>query len=549
MKNIVKIILNDFKHLSTNVVAIVIIMGLCILPSLYAWFNINSNWDPYSEDATSNLKIAVVSSDDGVELGENMTLCIGDSVISALQNNDTIGWEFPKDERKAINGVYDGTYYAALVIPEGFTGSIAGVMEGKLDGGEILYYENEKKNAIATKITGKAKTAVENQINSQVFSTITKILCQVGDALEGTEGTGSVLTQTSKWLDTLDEDITKYISMIDSVSESAKAASGSMEAFQSLAEKIVSDIQTDLSYFSVSPIALGGIQTVGIRIEDYKELVDQGDASLLKTREMLLELQEKVDDMKKALLGTTNSEEFQNIIFLLTNEPEKVGNYFSSLVNLETEKVYDTKNYGSAMSPFYTILAIWVGALILVAIIHARVKKFPGIQNMKPWEEFFGRYFLFFIIGQAQTLICVLGDILFLEIHCPHPFYFWLASALSSFVFTIFIYSLTFAFGNIGEALAVIVMVLQVAGAGGTFPIEVLPDVYQQLYRFMPFPYCMNALKECVGGMYQNDYWIYMGKLFIFIAVSIFIGLVLRIPFIRLNKMIEKSKERSDLME
>ena len=170
------------------------------------------------------------------------------------------------------------------------------------------------------------------------------------------------------------------------------------------------------------------------------------------------------------------------------------------------------------------------------------------MYELKPYQEYFGRLFFFLVLGQIQTLICVLGDLFFLNIQCKHPFLFWFGSAMTSLTFTILIFSLTFAFGNIGEAIAVVIMVIQVAGAGGTFPKEVLPMVYQKIYDFLPFPYCMNALRECVSGFYKNDYWTYIGYLVIFIVVSIFIGLVVRIPFIGLNERIEKSKENTDLM-
>ena len=183
MTNMIKIMLRDLRSIRTNVVAMVIMMGLCVIPSLYAWFNIHSNWDPYSEAATSNLRIAVFSKDQGVQLN-SMSLAVGDSVVSSLRHNQTIGWVFPEDERTAINGVYSGEYYAAMVIPEDFTKSIAGIAEGHLDGGRILYYENDKKNAIATKITGKAKNAVETQVNTTVFATITELAARLGNILD-----------------------------------------------------------------------------------------------------------------------------------------------------------------------------------------------------------------------------------------------------------------------------------------------------------------------------------------------------------------------------
>ena len=117
-----------------------------------------------------------------------------------------------------------------------------------------------------------------------------------------------------------------------------------------------------------------------------------------------------------------------------------------------------------------------------------------------------------------------------------------------SMVFTFFMYSLTVAFGNIGEALAIVIMVIQVAGSGGTFPIEVLPKVYQMIYKYMPFPYAMDAIRETVAGMYGNYYWRCLGCLCIYIVISVIIGLVLRIPFEKMNEMIEKSKEKSGVM-
>ncbi len=107
---------------------------------------------------------------------------------------------------------------------------------------------------------------------------------------------------------------------------------------------------------------------------------------------------------------------------------------------------------------------------------------------------------------------------------------------------------MVFVFGNVGEALAVVIMVIQVAGTGGTFPKEVLPAIYQNVYQFLPFPYCMTALRECVAGMYKNDYWIALGKLILFAVGALAAGLLLKKPFIGINERIEKSKEKSDLM-
>lgn len=548
MTNIIKIMLRDLKSISTNVVALVIIMGLCVIPSLYAWFNIHSNWDPYSEDATSNLKIAVFSKDEGVKI-RNFSLAVGDSVVNALHENRTIGWVFPEDERTAINGVYSGDFYAALIIPEDFTKSITQMIDGNLDGGRILYYENDKKNAIATKITGKAKTAVETQVNTTVFATITELAAKLGSTLENTDNHAAVHQLTVR-MENLKKDIKGLQHMLGSAKKMTDAVIQTMKGMIQLNEKIILDLRSDLGLIATASVSFStsGIETANVRLQDYLLLMKDGKADLTKMRKELKGLYEHVDELESELIGIKDSQLLQQMVDVLENEPEKLGTFFSTPVNLQKERVYPIKNYGSQMAPFYTVLSIWVGALILVAIIHTKVHPVKGVENVKYYQQYFGRYAVFFIVGQLQTLICVLGDVFFLNIQCRHLFLFWCASALASFVFTLLIYSLTYAFGNVGEALAVVIMVIQVAGAGGTFPKEVLPDIYQQIYTFLPFPYAMDALKEAVGGIYENAFLESLGKLAVFPVVSLVIGLVFSIPFRKLNAKIEKSKERSKLM-
>ena len=123
MKHILHIFRKDVTGLSRNLFALMIAGGLCIIPSLYAWFNTLSNWDPYGTDSTSRIKVAVASDDPGVTI-DGVTVNIGDQIISNLKANTTIGWVFTDSTQEAIDGVYSGDYYAALVLPSDFTLSL-----------------------------------------------------------------------------------------------------------------------------------------------------------------------------------------------------------------------------------------------------------------------------------------------------------------------------------------------------------------------------------------------------------------------------------------
>lgn len=703
MITIFRVFLSDVKRLRSNVVAIVIIMGLSIIPALYAWFNIMSNWDPYGTSATSQMKVAVCSQDSGVEIG-SLSLNVGDEVIAGLKENTTIGWVFTASKDEALEGVNSGDYYAALIVPESFTTDFISFLGGDPKNPTIAYYENSKKNAIATKITGKAKTAVQEQVNQKVISTLTEVLTESGKILaENDENGVDIVVSTADQLDELDSSLQTYVNILNTFSLVTASASDLAESAQSLlintqgifdssqdsvsnmqssvlsgaqtadtvssligisldsveqdltllsdqmdtltvgdsfdsirnqvdtaktmskstisvlkdifgetdqyvsaVDKSFKQLNTDLTAFNkdanvtaqslkhlkrtikadikdcknsirkirntyqyqVQPDVsrsvlrmeqaliqtgkmLNNIEssfgTIDRALESYQTTLDSGTDDITATKDYIVSLQSDIRKLSKSLRALSGDEQYNEMMDLLKNDPTRMASFMASPVSMETKAVYPIETYGSAMAPFYTVLAIWVGALILVALIHVKV---APIENLKvrPWQAFFGRYITFFLIGQAQTAITVLGDLFYVDIQCPHPFLFWLASAASSFVFTLLIYSLTVAMGNVGEAVAVIVMVIQVAGAGGTFPIEVLPEVYQMIYKFLPFTYCMNALRECVGGLYKNDYWMDLRALGIYILISLFIGLIVAVPLRRLNKVIERSKEKSKVM-
>ena len=183
IKNIWKIFVDDLKRITMNPVAIIIALGLIILPSLYAWFNIAASWDPYGN--TKGLKVAVVNNDKGASIDsifdtdiDDSSINIGEMVMDELRKNDNIGWQFVEGNA-AIDGVQSGKYYAAVVIPEDFSQKISSVLTTNIERPVLQYYVNEKKNAIATKITNKGVETVQQQINETFINTTSKVMAKV----------------------------------------------------------------------------------------------------------------------------------------------------------------------------------------------------------------------------------------------------------------------------------------------------------------------------------------------------------------------------------
>mgnify|MGYP004617804157 FL=1 len=582
MKNILRIFLADFKRVKTNVVAVVIVIGLSILPCLYAWFNILSNWSPYGPDATSNIRVAVASDDAGLTI-DDMTFNMGENVIDGLKANTSIGWVFTDTTDEAIDGVYSGDYYAALIMPEDFTEDMVSFLTGEMEHPKITYYTNEKKNAIAPKITDKAKTAVQLEVNTQFIATLVSTCMEATDAfmdssvIENKTGTTNIIDMLIAKLQAADSDLSVYEKLIDSLMNVSGNASDTTSQFAAVYPDMSSVLKngqnamgslknatgTGLaslgliskglsSTFSGISSALGSVSkaldTSNGNLSQLSATLASANISLSGTKNAIADMRQVIADRLERLDQLKGNDGYEILSELLTHDAEEIGSFLASPVQIETQAIYEVDTYGSSMAPFYTVLALWVGGLILVAIIHTKVKPDPSLTDIRPYQKFFGRYLTFFLISQVQALIAVLGDLYFIEIQCEHPFLFWLAASCTSFVFSFLMYALTAAFGNIGEGLAIIIMVIQVAGAGCTFPIETLPEVFQTFYRFQPFKYAMGAMKEAVAGMYQNDYWTDLCILLGYTILSLVIGLVLAVPFEKMNHIIETSKEKSGVM-
>lgn len=176
MRTAFQIFKRDLKRILANPVAIVIAIGVAIIPSLYAWFNILANWDPYEN--TSTVPIAVVIEDRGADVGDMGTINAGDMIEEQLKENTQLGWTFVDDEQAALDGVNAGRYYAAFVVPEDFTSSLGDVLSGDTNQAHIAYYVNEKLNAISPKVTDTGSTTLETQIANEFVGVVGKTITE-----------------------------------------------------------------------------------------------------------------------------------------------------------------------------------------------------------------------------------------------------------------------------------------------------------------------------------------------------------------------------------
>lgn len=207
-------------------------------------------------------------------------------------------------------------------------------------------------------------------------------------------------------------------------------------------------------------------------------------------------------------------------------------------------------NNGSAMSPFYTTLSLWIGAVFMVALMQVNVskKRIATLDNPTPCQLYIGRYGVFCLIALMQATIVCVGNVFFLGVECTHFWLYLVTGWIIAVVFSSMVYTLTVVFGNVGKAIAIVGLVMQLAGSGGLMPIQMAPEFFQAVYPWLPFTHAMEALESCMAGIYGNQLWLSWGCLGLFLLGTLFVGLVLRKPTIKMNEYFNKKLDETKLV-
>ena len=732
----------DARNLRHNAVAAVVILGMVVVPSFYAWFNIAGSWDPYGN--TDNIRVAVASEDEGYAGAlVPVSVNLGERVVSELRASETIDYVVTSAD-DAVEGVRSGEYYAAIVLPRNFSRGLMTMLSSDPERPEVRFYQNEKENAIASIVTGKAEDAVLADINRGFASAVTAVgagtLEELGRALDGdgarslagrlsaavsgaseqlrgsaddardvsellsdteallasgggtaaaslspTVDAGETLRETAEGLDgagTAIDDATGAVgdalssaaSSLDGVRDAIDAAfataadqqgalqdaladaqatlEGQAEKLDELtasldrADELLSQLQAALGEGSaaaervgtVRAIVAGLAESAGEVRTELRDLADglgrtaadlasgaadaqaargeldglladarealgdtqatydesvrgsladlasqvdaaadgadqvQGDlAGALSSAEgasssaagalgagrdalddvaaRLDEAADGLDDLRARLDAALGSADVGQLRAALSSGADALAEFMAVPVSVERTAVFPVENNGSAMTPFYTTLAIWIGGVVLAALVRATPSAAALAETgCSHAQAYLGRLVLFCAVGVAQAALIAGGDIAFLGVQCAHPALFVLACLASSVVYVNLIFSLTAAFGEVGKAAAVVLMVIQVAGSGGTFPPQMLPPAFQALYKWLPFVHSEGALRAAMFGLYGGDYWRELAVLLAYLVPALVLGLVVRRPVIRLGERLEHRLEGTRLM-
>ena len=723
MNNVWRLFRFDLGRLKANVMSIIITLGLVLVPSLFAWYNIIACWNVF--DNTGNLTVAVANTDEGYQSDLiPLRINIGDQVVSALRANDQIDWHIT-DEEDAIDGAKSGRYYAAVVIPKSFSRDMLTFYTGDAGHADIVYYANEKKSAIAPKITDQGADTVSYQVNAVFAQTLSEVSLSLAESLssfadeDDWDGRIAVVADHVREMADAFDDASGVLSLYGSLARSCEdlsrhsadlatqastaldetlsAATGRADAVPATVDALKSSADTLKSSLADSAAAFGAVSDSVDALFDaasgdsqgiakdlraqadalashatvYRQVADSlegaapslpeslrpqvtalagraravasqadsmaaslrtaadkleaGDTDLSAERDAakakaaeaaasinsikddyeanvapgLASLAEQAASMADALSGV--SDDLKGVggelsasatsaadvmagtadkIAETTEKPKGVssgllvrgwspvdraalravlGSDVSALskalaspVGVERIAVFPVENFGSAMAPLYTTLALFIGSLLILVVFKPkadlRIQKEAGLVNPKPRQLFFGRFAVMAVVSLAQSTVMALGNLFFLDVQVTSPWLFMVCFWGAGLVFTFIIYALVVSFANLGKAIAVLLLIVQVTGCGGSFPLQIMPDFVQALSPWLPATHVVNAMRSAMMGTYGGDFWAQMGALALFLIPAALLGLVLRKPLEKFMEWYVEKVESSKLI-
>lgn len=374
---------------------------------------------------------------------------------------------------------------------------------------------------------------LESLRNSPVASTD-----QVQKAIGGIEAQNASLSSTITSLEQLanqlDNNAQAVKNATDTVANVAKTSADNLQkSAKDFQITILPEIDTSLdSLASAIGTLRGATESLRTLFDQESTLLTQLASMLEQSKSICAEVGLSLEALENNLESTytdlrslQNSASFKELTTLLGMNPDDVSSFMSSPVKLDTVALYPVNPYGSGIAPFFSNLALWVCGFILMAIVRLRVDP-VGLPRFSATQAYFGRWLFYVSIGIIQSLIICIGDLV-LGIQCENPAAFIGAGVLAGFVYVNLLYALAYSMRHIGKALAVVLLVLQIPGSSGMFPVEMMPEFYQVLNPLLPFTYSIDAMREAIGGMYGAHYLIDMLILGgCFIPVGLFIGLM-----------------------
>lgn len=589
---IAEIMKNNFKGAFSNPIVVIVLIGIIIIPSLYALLNIQACWDPYGN--TGDVPFAIANLDEGASFNDK-DINVGKELVKDLKKNDKFEWTFVSED-DLRNGVYNGTYYAGIVIPKNLSENIVSITGDNPQQAKLEYIVNMKTNPVATKLTDSGANAVYTSLNAKIVEIIdiaayqklgelqaglaegaqklanggkqlqagsAKVQAGASQVKSGESQVKDGASQVKSGASSLNDGASQLKQGSDQLSDGAsQVEKGSEELSAAVDPSLIPDGPIkDYAEGNVkladgsSQVAAGGKQLAnganqlangGSQLADGANQVAEGSSKLAEGSVSLASGATLLSNgATNALFAASSSlGSTANTLGGITGiDEDTLGDYFLSPVELERNELFSVNSYGSDVSPFYLVLSMWVGAVITCVMMN------PGTSQgtkYSPFEMYFGKLLTYIIMSILQACVTIIGCYL-LGIQILNPILFIASCILVSMIFMILIYSIISAIGTVGKAIGVVLLVLQISATGGIYPIQIMHPFFRALYPYMPMTYGITLVREAQLGTVWSNYIPALAILLAIEFVTIIAAVIIKEKLDKPSHYFEEKLEESKL--
>ncbi len=631
--NPVRLAKRDVTSVFSSLISLAVLLGLILIPGLYAWFNLGGEFNLYSR--TKDLKIDVVNQDAGyssplLPLGVNF----GSKVIGALQKNPKFLW---REESLSVaqSQVESGEAYAAIEIPKDFSKGLMNIFSNPSPL-KIKFLVNQSITPLSPKLTQEGADDLENEARQVFVSSSLKIAISSLESFSSLKP-GSSLNLLSSAASSASAALQTSSLALLAYSGALKSAGSLLSLSSSQALSLSNLLRQNQEKFSFSPLpsSLPKLEPLSLPLfgevqkkveallsspllsspsfSDLKELLEkiesqiQGSSSSLsslssnlysslssgleKIKEVESQVEEESGNLNSALsslssslsslskdsldassalsslssslsalssLSLSLSSSLSSFSSSLSNalpslpsfgSPQAASGLLSSPVEVKEIPVWPVSPFGSAITPFYCALAMWIGCLLDCLVIKMRYSylKAEGLWNLKRWHLVVGRWISIEIIAFFQCEVTALGCLVYMGSQLKRPWLFFLAAFFCSLSFSSLSYALVRTFGEAGKMACELILIFQITASGGIYPLELLPVGAAKASLFLPATWAINIMRPCVGGSSLVPYWKGVGVLGIFFAAAWILCLGPGRLFSRLSEKFSESLESGGL--
>ena len=589
---IAEIMKNNFKGAFSNPIVVIVLIGVIIIPSLYALLNIQACWDPYGN--TGDVPFAIANLDEGTSFNDK-DINVGKELVKDLKKNDKFKWTFVSED-DLRKGVYNGTYYAGIVIPKNLSENIVSITGDNPQQAKLEYVVNMKTNPVATKLTDSGANAVYTSLNAKIVEIIdiaayqklgelqaglaegaqklanggkqlqagsAKVQAGASQVKSGESQVKDGASQVKSGASSLNDGASQLKQGSDQLSDGAsQVEKGSEELSAAVDPSLIPDGPIkDYAEGNVkladgsSQVAAGGKQLAnganqlangGSQLADGANQVAEGSSKLAEGSVSLASGATLLSNgATNALFAASSSlGSTANTLGGITGiDEDTLGDYFLSPVELERNELFSVNSYGSDVSPFYLVLSMWVGAVITCVMMN------PGTSQgtkYSPFEMYFGKLLTYIIMSILQACVTIIGCYL-LGIQILNPILFIASCILVSMIFMILIYSIISAIGTVGKAIGVVLLVLQISATGGIYPIQIMHPFFRALYPYMPMTYGITLVREAQLGTVWSNYIPALAILLAIGFVTIIAAVIIKEKLDKPSHYFEEKLEESKL--